>query len=73
MVTLQEHINFRGLGYFRRPAHENTAVFFVGLVTDKNMEYFRGQAHENTKVIFVGLLTDENVAYSRGSGPCRRK
>jgi hypothetical protein len=38
----RKHINFRGPGYFRRPAHENTAVIFVGLWTDENVEYFRG-------------------------------
>jgi hypothetical protein len=25
-----KHLNFRELGYFRRPAHENTDVIFVG-------------------------------------------
>jgi hypothetical protein len=38
----RKHINFRGLEYFRWPAHENTAVIFVGLLTDENVEYFHG-------------------------------
>jgi hypothetical protein len=27
--------------YFRRQAHENTEVIFVGILTDENVEYFR--------------------------------
>jgi hypothetical protein len=38
----RKRINFRGPKYFRRPAHENTAVIFVSLLTDENVEYFRG-------------------------------
>jgi hypothetical protein len=51
-VHYRKQINFRGPGYFRRLAHENTAVIFVGLVTDENVEYFRGPGN-----IFVGRAT----------------
>jgi hypothetical protein len=58
----RKHINFRGPGYFRRPAHENTEVIFVGLVTDENVEYFRGPGN-----IFVGSSTKIRKLFSSAS------
>jgi hypothetical protein len=52
LLHYRKHINFRGPEYFRWPAHENTAVIFVGLVTDENLEYFRGPGN-----IFVDRTT----------------
>jgi hypothetical protein len=59
----RKRIKFRGPGYFRRPAHENTEGIFVGLVTDENMCYLRGSGPCRRKYdnYFVGLnAADEN-------------
>jgi hypothetical protein len=52
-------IKFRGPGYFRRPAHENTEGIFVGLITDENKVYFRGPGH-----MFVGRPTKIRKVFS---------
>jgi hypothetical protein len=48
----KKSLNFHGPVYFRRPAHENKEVIFIGLVTDENNAYFRGPT-----TIFVGRPT----------------
>jgi hypothetical protein len=58
----RKRINFRGLNYFRRPAHENTDVIFVGLVTDENVAYFRGPVNS-----FVGRPTNIGNLFSSAS------
>jgi hypothetical protein len=64
----RKHINFRGPEYFRGPAHENTAVIFVGLLTDENVEYFRGPGKNSlfssVYAYFRGFLTHENICVS---------
>jgi hypothetical protein len=64
----RKHINFRGPEYFRRPAHENTTVIFVGLLTDKHMEYFRRPRARPTKIttIFIGLSQTHEI---KATGP----
>jgi hypothetical protein len=62
----RKHINFRGPCYFRRQAHENTDVIFVGLVTDENVAYFRGPGY-----IFVGRPTKIRKLFSWASGPTK--
>jgi hypothetical protein len=62
----RKHINFRGPEYFRRPAHENTVVIFIGLVTDENVEYFRGPGN-----IFVGRPTKIRQLFSSASWPTK--
>jgi hypothetical protein len=64
----RKRLNFRGSGYFRRPAHKNTMLFSLASVTDENVSYFRGPAN-----IFVGLGTDETVGYFRRPQLGRRK
>jgi hypothetical protein len=59
LMHYRKHINFRGPEYFRWPAHENTAVIFVGFVTDENLEYFRGPGN-----IFVGRPTTIQKVFS---------
>jgi hypothetical protein len=39
----RKHINFRGPGYFCRPAHENAMLFSSAVVTDENVAIFVGQ------------------------------
>jgi hypothetical protein len=51
-IHYRKRINFRGPGYFRRSAHENTSLFSSALGTDENVSYFRGPVR-----IFVGLPT----------------
>jgi hypothetical protein len=65
-VHYRKRINFRGPGYFRRPAHENTEVIFVGLVTDENVAYFRGPGN-----ICVGRPTKIRKLFSSASGPTK--
>jgi hypothetical protein len=62
----RKRITFRGPCYFRRPAHENTDVIFVGLVTDENVAYFRGPGY-----IFVGRPTKIRKLFSWASGPTK--
>jgi hypothetical protein len=62
----RKHINFRGPFYFRRPAHENSNVIFVGLVTDENVAYFRGPGN-----IFVGRPMKILKLFSSASGPTK--
>jgi hypothetical protein len=44
--------NIRGPVYFRRPAHENKDVIFIGLGADEYKTYFRGPIN-----VFVGRPT----------------
>jgi hypothetical protein len=56
-------INFRGLGYFRRLAHENTMLFSSASVTNENVVYFCGPVN-----IFVGRPTRIRKVFSSASG-----
>jgi hypothetical protein len=62
----RKRINFRGLGYFRRPTHENTMLFSSALVTDENVAYFRGPVN-----IFVGRPTRIRKLFSSASRPTK--
>ena len=64
----RKRINFRGPFYFRRPAHENSNVIFVGLVTDENVSYFRGPGN-----IFVGKPMKILKLFSSASGPTKMR
>jgi hypothetical protein len=66
LMHYRKHINFRGPGYFHRPAHENTEVIFVGLVTDENRAYFRGSTN-----IFVGRPTNIRKLFSSVMRPMK--
>jgi hypothetical protein len=71
-VHYRKHINFCGPEYFRRSAHENTAVIFVGLLTDEHMEYFHRPRTRSTKIttIFVALSqAHENKAIGPPKSP----
>jgi hypothetical protein len=62
----RKRINFRGPGYFRRSAHENTTLFSSALVTHENMAYFCGPGY-----IFVGLPTKIRKLFSSVSTPTK--
>nr|ACF87586.1 unknown [Zea mays] len=52
-------LKFRGPVYFRRSAHENKEVIFVGLVADEYNTYFRRPIN-----IFVGRPTKIRKLFS---------
>jgi hypothetical protein len=62
----RKRINFRGPGYIRRLAHENTMLFSSASVTDENVVYFRGPVN-----IFVGRPTRIRKLFSSTSGPTK--
>jgi hypothetical protein len=64
----RKRLNFRGLGYFRRPAHENTEVIFVGHEADENGAYFRGPTN-----IFVGRPTKLRKLFSSVTRPTKMR
>jgi hypothetical protein len=62
----RKHINFRGPGYFCRPAHENIMLFLSASVTDENVVYFRGPVN-----IFVGRPMRIRKVFSSASEPTK--
>jgi hypothetical protein len=59
-------LKFRGPVYFRRPAHENKEVIFVGLVADEYNTYFRRPIN-----IFVGRPTKIRKLFSSATRPTK--
>jgi hypothetical protein len=64
----RKRLNFRGPGYFRGPAHENTEVIFVGHEADENEAYFRGPTN-----IFIGRPTKIRKLFSSVPRPTKMR
>jgi hypothetical protein len=67
-IHYRKRLNFHGPGYFRRPAHENTEVIFVGHEADENEAYFRGPTN-----IFVGRPTKIRKLFSSVPRPTKMR
>jgi hypothetical protein len=65
-VHYRKSLNFCGPVYFRRPAHENKDVIFVGLVADEYNTYFRGPIN-----VFVGRPTKIRKLFSSATRPTK--